>query len=169
MIDSAKLPTRDAQGRILWVTRSRSRIDRIACPLLIPRFLDPRAKILFFAPAEVLGVTELRYASPFDIENVFWSHSGELCTFDVMLAEFGLIISAPDRLFAIVRGADTARLDLAPEAAGLLAAPIGLSRMYSDDLEQLEATMRPYDALYRWARDGTDEIHNWHTNKLKSE
>ena len=169
MIDSAKLPTRDAQGRILWVTRSRPRIDRIACPWLIPRFLDPRAEILFFAPAEVLGVTELHYASPFDIENVFWSHRGEFCTFDVMLAEFGLIISAPDRLFAIVRGADTNRLNLAPEAAGLLAAPIGLSRMYSDDLEQLEAGMRPYDAFYRRARDGTDEIHNWHTNNLKSE
>jgi hypothetical protein len=169
LIDSAKLFTRDAQGRILWVTRSRPRIDCLACPLLIPRFLDPRAAILFFAPAEVLGVTELHDASPFDIENVFRSHCGELCTFDVMLAEFGLIISAPGRLFAVVRGADTAPLDPAPEAAGLLAAPIGLSRMYSDDLEQLEAGMRPYDAFYRWARDGTDEIHNWHTNKLKSE
>ena len=121
------------------------------------------------APAEVVGVAERYDASPFDIENVFWSHRRELCTFDVMLAEFGLNIPALDRLADIVRGADTARLDLAPEAAGLLAASLGLSRMYSDDLEQLEAGMPLYDAFYRWARDATDETHNWPTNKPRPE
>ena len=169
LIDPVKLPARDAQGRTIWVTRSRPKIDRIACPGLIRRFLDPRAIILFVEPAEVIGVAERYNASPFDIEGVFWSHRDDLCTFDVMLAEFGLSIPALDRLATIVRGADTARLDLAPEAAGLLAASLGLSRMYSDDLEQLEAGMLLYDAFYRWARDATDETHNWPTNKPKAD
>ena len=116
-----------------------------------------------------MGVAERYNASPFDIEGVFWSHRDDLCTFDVMLAEFGLSIPALDRLATIVRGADTARLDLAPEAAGLLAASLGLSRMYSDDLEQLEAGMLLYDAFFRWARDATDETHNWPTNKPKAD
>jgi rhodanese-related sulfurtransferase len=169
LIDPGKLPRRDAQGRTVWVTRSRPKIDRIACPWLIRRFLDPRAVILFVAPAEVVGVAERYEAAAFDIEGAFWSHRDELCTFDVMLAEFGLSIPALDRLATIVRGADTARLDLAPEAAGLLAASLGLSRMYSDDLEQLDAGMLLYDAFYRWARDATDETHNWPTNKPKPE
>lgn len=168
LIDPAKLPARDARGRTVWVTRSRPKIDRIACPWLIRRFLDPRAVILFVAPSEVVGVAERYNAAPFDIEDVYWSHRGELCTFDVMLAEFGLSIPALDRLAMIVRGADTARLDLAPEAAGLLAASLGLSRMHADDLEQLEAGMLLYDAFYRWARDASDEAHNWPTNKPKA-
>jgi hypothetical protein len=98
---------------------------------------------------------------PYDIEDVFWSHRGDRCSFDTMLAAFGLSVPALDRLATIVRGADTARLDLAPEAAGLLAASLGLSRMYASDLEQLEAGMGLYDAFYRWARDATDETHNW--------
>ncbi len=169
LIDAAKLPARDPQGRTLWVTRSRPKIDRIACPWLIRRSLDPRAVILFVAPAEVAGVAEGYDAAPFDIEDVFWSHRGDLCTFDVMLAEFGLAFPALDRLATIVRGADTARLDLAPEAAGLLAASLGLSRMYSDDLEQLEAGMLLYDAFYRWVRDASDETHNWPTNQPRAE
>lgn len=168
LIDAAKLPARDDRGRTVWVTRSRPKIDRVACPWLIRRFLDPRAVILFVAPAEVVGVAERYGGAAFDIEDVFWSHRGELCTFDVMLAEFGLEMPALDRLAAIVRGADTARLDLAPEAAGLLAASLGLSRMYADDLEQLEAGMLLYDAFYRWARDASDETHNWPTNKPKA-
>jgi rhodanese-related sulfurtransferase len=169
LIDPVKLPARDAQGRTIWVTRSRPKIDRIVCPWLIRRFLDPRAIILFVAPAEVIGVAERYNAAPFDIEDVFWSHRGDLCNFDALLAEFGLSIPALDRLAAIVRGADTARLDLAPEAAGLLAASLGLSRIYSDDLEQLAAGMLLYDAFYRWARDATDETHNWPTNKPKAD
>lgn len=169
LIDPAKLPARDARGRTVWVTRSRPKIDRIACPWLIRRFLDPRAVILFVAPGEVVGVAERYDASPFDIEGVFWSHRGDQCTFDVILKELGLSIPALDRLATIVRGADTARLDLAPEAAGLLAASLGLSRMYSDDLEQLEAGMLLYDAFYRWARDATGETHNWPTNRPKAE
>jgi len=122
---------------------------------------------LFVAPSEVVGVGERFNAVPFDIENVFWSHRGELCTFDVMVEEFGLATPALLRLATMVRAADTARLDLSPEAPGLLAASLGLSRMYDDDLEQLEAGIALYDAFYRWCRDATGETHNWPTNKAK--
>ena len=166
LIDTTKLGTRDAQGRSLWVTRSRPKIDRIACPWLIRRFIDPAAQFLFVAPAEVAGVADRWGAVPFDIEGVFWSHRDDLCTFDVLLAEFGLKTPALDRLALIIRGADTARLDLAPEAAGLLAASLGLSRMFSDDLAQLEAGISLYDAFYRWARDATEEQHNWPAAKV---
>jgi rhodanese-related sulfurtransferase len=155
------LPQRDAQGRTVWVTRARPKIDRIACPWLIRRFVDPDAKFLFVAASEVLGVAERFGATPFDLEGIFWSHRGEACTFDVMLQEFALDSPALNRLAAIVRGADTNRLDIAPEAAGLLATSLGLSRMYRDDLAQLEAAMSLYDALYRWARDATGEGHTW--------
>ena len=165
LVDHGKITVRDGEGRSVWVTRSRPKIDRIACPWLIRRFVDPRAIFLYVAPAKVVGVADLFGAMPYDIEEVFWSHRGERCTFDTMLDEFGLSTPALDRLTTIVRGADTARLDLAPEAAGLLAASLGLSRMYAEDLEQLEAGMALYDALYRWARDATDETHNWPTNR----
>jgi hypothetical protein len=149
------------------VTRSRPKIDRIACPWLIRRFVDPDAVFLFVPASEVQGVAERFAATPFDIEgdHVFWSHRGDLCTFDVMIEEFGLVTKPLLQLAAIVRGADTARLDLAPEAAGLLAASLGLSRMYSDDLVQLEAGLLLYDAFYRWCRDAADETHNWPSKK----
>ena len=116
---------------------------------------------LFVAPTEVEAVAERFGATPFDVEGVFWSHHGPLCTFGVMLEEFGLRTEALDRLAAIVRGADTARPDLAPEAAGLLAASLGLSRMFKDDLAQLDAGLVLYDAFHRWARDAVAETHNW--------
>ena len=167
MVPGAKLPPRDAQGRTVWVTRSRPKIDRIACPWLIRRFVDPGAVFLFVTPSEVTGVADRFAATPFDIEGegIFWSHRGELCTFDVMVEEFGLATGPLSRLATIVRGADTARLDLAPEAPGLLAASLGLSRMYSDDLAQLAAGMALYDAFYRWCRDAVDETHNWPATK----
>jgi rhodanese-related sulfurtransferase len=165
LVPEGKLPPRDPQGRTLWVTRSRPKIDRIACPWLIRRFVDPVAVFLFVSPAEVESVAERFNGAPFDIEGVLWSHRGELCTFDTMLDEWGLRTEPLDRLAAIVRGADTARLDLAPEAPGLLAASLGLSRMHLDDLEQLAAAMTLYDAFYRWARDASEETHNWPTNK----
>ena len=168
LVDTTKLPTRDASGRTIWVTRARPKVDRIACPWLIRRFVDPNAVFLFVAPSEVVGVGERFGAAAFDIENVFWSHRGPLCTFDVMVEEFGLATQALLRLATLVRGADTARPDLAPEAPGLLAASLGLSRMYDDDLEQLEAGMVLYDAFYRWCRDATTETHNWPTNKAKA-
>ncbi|MBC9878183.1 sulfurtransferase [Bradyrhizobium sp. INPA01-394B] len=167
LLDTRKLPPRDAKGRTIWVTRARPKVDRIACPWLIRRFVDPNAVFLYVAPSEVVAVGERFNAAPFDIENVFWSHRGELCTFDVMIEEFGIATPALLRLATLVRGADTARPDLAPEAPGLLAASLGLSRMYDDDLEQLEAGMLLYDAFYRWCRDATAETHNWPTNKVK--
>jgi rhodanese-related sulfurtransferase len=161
LVDAAKLPRRDAEGRTVWVTRARPKVDRIACPWLIRRFVDRDAVFLFVAPGEVAGVAERFGATPFDVEGVHWSHRGDTCTFDTMLAELGLHSTALAELARIVRGADTARMDLAPEAAGLLAASVGLSRMYKDDLAQLDAAMVLYDALYRRLRDAADETHNW--------
>ena len=160
----AVLPPRDAHGRTVWVTRARPKVDRIACPWLIRRFVDPSAVFLFVPPGEVLGVANRFGATPFDVEGdgMVWSHRGELCTFDIMVEAFG-IAALPGlvRLAPIVRGADTAHPELAPEAAGLVALSLGLSRMFADDLEQLEAGMLIYDALYRWCRDATSETHDW--------
>jgi rhodanese-related sulfurtransferase len=156
-----KLPPRDVNGHTIWVTRSRPKVDRIACPWLIRRFVDPAAVFLFVSPSEVETVAERFGGIAFDIEGAFWSHRGDNCTFDTMLDEWGLTIAPLQKLALIVRGADTARLDLAPEAPGLLAASLGLSRMYVDDLEQLEAGLALYDAFYRWCRDASDETHNW--------
>ena len=167
LVPAQRIPERDGEGRTIWVTRARPKIDRIACPWLIRRFIDPAAVFFFVAPAEVPGVADRFGATPFDVENVFWSHRGETCSFDTMIAEFGLSSPALERLATIVRAADTARLDLAAEAPGLLAASLGLSRMFSDDLKQLDAGLLLYDAFYRWCRDATDETHNWPSNKVK--
>jgi rhodanese-related sulfurtransferase len=161
LVQPKHVPERDERGRTIWVTRARPKIDRIACPWLIRRFIDPAAVFLFVAPAEVAAVADRFRATAFDVEGIFWSHRGELCTFDVMLDEFGLHCDSLDRLALIVRGADTDRLDLAPQAAGLLAASLGYSRLYRDDLTQLDAAMALYDAFYRWARDASEETHNW--------
>jgi rhodanese-related sulfurtransferase len=161
LVETGGLPPLAAGAHTLWVTRERPKIDRIACPWLIRRFIDPEAVFLFVKASEVGGVADRFGATPFDIDGVFWSHRGELCTFDTMLDEFGLDEEPLRRLATIVRGADTSRHELAPEAAGLLAASLGLSRMFKDDLAQLEAGMTLYDAFYRWCRDATDETHNW--------
>ncbi|MDF1727232.1 MAG: sulfurtransferase/chromate resistance protein [Sulfitobacter sp.] len=143
----------------LWVTRHRPKIDRIACPWLIRRFIDHRAQFLFVAPDEVAAVAERFDAQPFDIEGVRWSHHGSGCTFDRLLDEFCLRTQALNRLSEVVRAADLGQPDSVPQAAGLLALSVGLSRQYRDDLEQLEAALPLYDALYRWARDGSGETH----------
>ncbi|MGO9931026.1 MAG: chromate resistance protein ChrB domain-containing protein [Steroidobacteraceae bacterium] len=168
LVSEGKLPPRDPQARTIWVTRSRPKIDRVACPWLIRRFVDPTAVFLFVAPAEVQSVAERFKGAPFDIEGVFWSHRGDRCTFDTILEELGLQTPPLSKLATIVRAADTGRLDLAPEAAGLLATSLGLSRMYSDDLEQLGSGMALYDAFYRWARDASDEKHDWPPNAPKN-
>ena len=168
LVRTDKIPPRDDKGHTLWVTRSRPKIDRIACPWLIRRFVDPQAIFLFVIASEVMSVAERFNATPFDIEGVFWSHRGETCTFDTMIEEFGLRTQPLLHLAKIVRGADTARLDLVPECAGLLAASLGYSRMYKDDLPQLEAAMALYDAFYRWCRDATEETHNWPSQKPRS-
>jgi rhodanese-related sulfurtransferase len=134
VVPVASLPNADPSGGSVWVTRSRPKIDRIACPWLIRRFVDPRARFLYVTPAEVEMVGERFGATPFDIEGVFWSHRGEDCTFDTMVKEFRLAFPALEYVARIVRGADTDRLDLEPQAAGLLAVSLGLSRMYAYDL-----------------------------------
>lgn len=161
LVRTDRMPPRDEKGRTVWVTRARPKVDRIACPWLIRRFIDPGAVFLFVEAAEVAAAADRFQAEPFDIDNVFWSHRGERCTFDTMIEEFGLESEPLDRLAMIVRAADTASLELAPQAAGFLAASLGLSRMFRDDLEQLQAGMLLYDAFFRWCRDATEETHNW--------
>lgn len=156
MIPRAVLP----MGRF-WVTRHRPKIDRIACPWLIRRFIDPGARFLFVAPAEVQAVAGRFDATPFDVEVVTFTHRGEGCTFDALLDDFALHSPALDRMATVIRAADTNRHDLAAQAAGLLALSVGLSRQFRDDLEQMQAGFALYDALYRWARDGHEEGHDW--------
>jgi rhodanese-related sulfurtransferase len=147
----------------LWVTRRRPKIDRIACPWLIRRFLDPQARVLFVDPDEVVAVARESGGVPFDIKDVELSHVGERCSFDTMLRLFGLE-SEPSlaRLALIVRGADTARPDLIPEAAGLHAVSLGLSALAGDDDHGLiERGFVVYDALFAWLRFAADERHNW--------
>jgi rhodanese-related sulfurtransferase len=157
MIPLAAIPVRGTP----WVTRHRPKIDRIACPWLIRRFIDPTAPFLFVAPTEVADVADRFGAIPYDIEGVAFSHRDDHCTFDALVEDFGLHTEALDRMALVIRAADTDRHDLAPQAAGLLALSVGLSRMFRDDLQQLEAGMALYDALYRWARDAHEEGHDW--------
>lgn len=161
LVNPAALPAPDARGRTQWVTRHRPKVDRVACAWLIRRFIDVRAVLLFVAPSEVLAVAELTGAAPFDIEGVRFSHRGERCSFDAMLDDFGLQSPVLETLATIVRGADTARFDLAAQSAGLLAVSLGLSRLHADDLAQIDAAMTVYDALFRWVRDAQDEGHSW--------
>ena len=145
-----------------WVTRHRPKIDRMACPWLIRRFIDPKAEFLFVPPQDVELVAEKFDAIPFDIHNVPLSHRGPSCTFDCLLAEYGLQSDPLDRIATVIRGADTNKHELSPLSAGLLAFSVGLSRMFRDDMDQLNSGMLLYDALYRWARDAKDEGHDWH-------
>lgn len=144
-----------------WVTRWRPKIDRIACPWLIRRFIDPNACFLFVPPSEVAAVAEKFDAMAFDVPGAIWSHEDGQCTFDALLTGFGLGIPALKKMADVIRAADTNTHDVSPEAAGLLAISVGLSRGFRDDLQQLEAGMTIYDALYRWARDGQNETHDW--------
>jgi rhodanese-related sulfurtransferase len=147
----------------LWVTRRRPKIDRIACPWLIRRFIDPDARILFVDPPEVPAVARETGAIPFDIDGVEISHEGERCSFDTMLKLFGLESDpALARLALIVRGADTARHDLAPEASGLHAISLGLSALAGDDDHGLlERGFVLYDGLFAYLRFAGEERHNW--------
>jgi len=160
-IKASEIPPRQPDGHTLWVTRIRPKIDRIACPWLIRRFVDADAKFLFVSSATVHDVADRFNATAFDMGNGDWGHRGDLCTFDVMLDTWKIKYAPLDQLAIIVRAADTNRHDLAPEAAGLLAASLGLSRMYRDDLQQMHAGLGLYDAFFRWARDASDEQHDW--------
>lgn len=144
-----------------WVTKHRPKIDRIACPWLIHRFVNPKAQFLFVPPAEVQDVAARFDATPFDMPDGDWTHRGELCTFDIMIERFGLAHGPLLRMAEVIRAADTNRHDLASQAAGLLAISAGYSRLYKDDHRQMIAMFPLYDALYRWARDAFEETHDW--------
>nr|WP_295768214.1 chromate resistance protein ChrB domain-containing protein [Rhodoferax sp.] len=148
-----------------WITRERPKIDRIACPWLVRRFIDPRAEFFYVPTSLVLAQATALNAVAYDIPGAPVSHAGELCSFDALLKGFDLHDAALDLLATIVRGADTDHLELAPQSAGLLAFSLGLSRLHAaDDHAMLEAAMPLYDALYAWCRDRVatqDETHNW--------
>lgn len=144
-----------------WITRERPKIDRIACPWLIARFIDKEPEFLYVPARDVLRIAEEQGAIPYDIPDVELSHVGELCSFDAFLARYGLRDPALEQLAVIVRGADTSRLDLAPQSAGLYALSLGLSRNYANDHQMLQQGMVMYDALYAWCRDCQGEAHNW--------
>jgi rhodanese-related sulfurtransferase len=151
-------------GGSRWITRARPKIDRIACPWLIRRFIDPLATFDYVPTPEVLAEAKAREAVPYDIAGVQVTHRGERCSFDALIEDFGLRDAALERLALIVRGADTDRLDLAPQSAGLLAASLGLSQRFQDDHEMLEQAMPLYDGLYAWCRAeaaGVRETHSW--------
>jgi len=157
-----EIASKPKEASTRWVTRERPKIDRIACPWLIARFVDPEAEFLYVPNQEVLRAAKEREAIPYDIPDVRFSHDGERCSFDAFLKIYRLTGDpALVQLAAIVRGADTARLELAPQAAGLLAVSLGLSRNFKDDHEMLKHGMVIYDALYEWCRDGQDETHTW--------
>ncbi len=143
-----------------WITRERPKIDRIACPWLIRRFIDPGARFLYVASGQVVAEAERLGAIPYDIPAVRFTHRGEQCSFDAFIAEFAL--NDPDLAVVadIVRAADTGHPEQAPQAAGLLAVSLGLSAMYPDDHQMVEAGMLVYDALYAWARSARGELHN---------
>lgn len=144
-----------------WVTRERPKIDRIACPWLISRFIDHEAQFLYVPAAQVGKTAAVTGATPYDVPDVELTHVGELCSFDAFLAKYRLEEPALQRLATIVRGADTSRLDLTPQSAGLYAISLGLSRLFVDDQQMLRHGLVMYDALYAWARDGMGETHNW--------
>jgi len=144
-----------------WITRARPKIDRIACPWLIARFVDPDAEFLYVPADQVRTAAAEREAVPYDVPDVEFSHVGDQRSFDAFLRVFRLRDPALDELAVIVRGADTGRLDLAPQAAGLAAVSLGLSRNFADDHEMLRHGMVLYDALYIWCKEGKAEAHTW--------
>lgn len=153
------VPRRDAPSH--WVTRERPKIDRIACPWLIRRFIDADARVLFVPPERVLDTARQTGATPFDVPDVPYSHDGERCSFDAFVARHRLDDGALAELAVIVRAADTGRLEIAPQAAGLLAVSLGLSVRFADDQEALRHGLVVYDALYAWLREARTETHGW--------
>ena len=143
-----------------WITRERPKIDRIACPWLIRRFIDPCAEFLYVPAAEVRKAAADNNATAYDVPDVQFSHRGELCSFDAFLADFELIDPVLADLAAIVRGADTGKPNLTPQSPGLLAISLGLSVLFEDDHVMLQHGMTLYDALYAWLKKARAETHN---------
>ena len=144
-----------------WITRERPKIDRIACPWLIKNFVDKEAEFVFVPTDQVLSKAKELDAIPFDIPKVEYSHDGEFCTFDTIIKKHNITDPALLQIAIIVRGADTARFDLAQQSAGLWAISAGLSYNHRNDFEMLEIGMKIYDALYSWAKYASDEHHTW--------
>ena len=144
-----------------WITRERPKIDRIACPWLIKKFVDADAEFIYVSKEQVFDKAKELNAIPYDIPGAEYSHYGDECTFDFIIKKHGLTDPALLQLAIIIRGADTNRFDLAQQAAGLWAISAGLSRNYKNDNEQLEIGMKLYDALYSWAKFVQDEKHTW--------
>lgn len=144
-----------------WVTRERPKIDRIACPWLVARFIDKAPEFLFVPAADVMRVAQRTGAVPYDVSGVELTHVGERCSFDAFLLKYSLSDPALQQLATIVRGADTSRQDLAPEAAGLFAISLGLSHNFAEDQQMLKHGMVVYDALFAWCRHCQDESHGW--------
>ncbi len=144
-----------------WVTRERPKIDRIACPWLVARFIDRDPEFLYVRSGDVLRVADEKKAIPYDIPGVELTHDGDLCSFDAFLKKYELGDPALKSMARIVRGADTSRLDLTPQSAGLYALSLGLSHQFADDHEMLKHGMTMYDALYAWCKHCQSESHNW--------
>jgi rhodanese-related sulfurtransferase len=144
-----------------WVTREHPKIDRIACPWLIRRFIDPNAEFIYVPKDQVLAVAKQLGGIPYDIDGVEFTHEGERCSFDTILRIYDIKDPALDHLATIVRGADTSRHDLSPQCGGLFAISLGLSANFPDDHEMLKHGMVMYDALYTWCRSLQAETHNW--------
>jgi hypothetical protein len=149
-----------------WISRQRPKIDRVACPWLISRFIDKQPEFLFVAPEAVVSQAATTGAIPYDVPGVELTHDGPLCSFDAILKKHGLTDPCLQDLATIVRGADTARLDLAPQCAGLLAISLGLSHNFSDDHEMLKHGFVIYDALYAWLKYVRDEKHDWNPQRI---
>jgi rhodanese-related sulfurtransferase len=165
---AAGLATEPWRAPTRWVTRERPKIDRIACPWLIRRFIDPSAEFFYVPNAGVRAFAAANDATAYDIPDVTYSHVGPLCSFDAFVRIHNLDHPALAQLATIVRGADTAALDLAPQAPGLLAASLGLSALFADDHAMLKWGMLVYDSLYEWCREAQDETHGWYPEKLRA-
>jgi hypothetical protein len=144
-----------------WITRERPKIDRIACPWLIKRFIDADAEFIYVPKEQVFEMAQALDAIPYDIPGAEYSHYGDECTFDYIVRKHSIEDEAIHQIAMIVRGADTHRFDLAPQSAGLWAISAGLSVNYNDDHEQLALGMKVYDALYSWAKYANAEVHTW--------
>ncbi|OAI43232.1 chromate resistance protein [Verrucomicrobia bacterium SCGC AG-212-E04] len=151
-----------------WITRERPKVDRVACPWLIARFVDREPEFLFVPAVEVLPRASELGAVPFDVDGVELTHEGPRCSFDAIMRKYGLKDPALDGLAVIVRGADTNCLDLAPQCSGLLALSLGLSRCFADDYEQLKHGFVMYDALYAWLGGARGETHAWSSSRPAS-
>ena len=160
--------TADFAAPTRWVTRARPKIDRIACPWLIRRFVDSAAEFFYVPNQEVRAFSAANGATAYDIPDVPYSHVGPDCSFDAFIRIHRLAHPALDALATIVRGADTSALHLAAQAPGLLSMSLGLSAMFADDHAMLKWGMLVYDSLYAWCREAQTEAHGWYPEKLRA-